>query len=220
MIRILLIFYVFCLSGCTFYMLDSKYYAAKSSAKKYSGTYVINNNLYKEVIESTNKDEKLKFQRKLEYELKNNTNKEWLENKEKYILAAKNLSSYQNIKNAQKLFILEKINEKFPRILSNGKQYYTLDSINLPSKVQIPQDLESKIKNKIQDSKGNFKVRYIVYPQYFYFNDNNEVEFISFLVVYLYTNINKVYELKQDSNIEFASGEWKYLLYDNVFYDF
>lgn len=223
-----LIFTFFCafaFNACSFYFFDMNYYKAKGIAKKNSGVYVVDKELYDEIMQDLKKykSQRLSLQKDLEKNIKNN--KKWLENKEKYIALSNELSKYKNPKNAEKLFILEQIDEKYPHILTkNNQKYYTLTS--LPDSVKddlqnlISQDLKDKI-TKMLTNDSNFKLQRIIYPQYFYLDENHKAHIISVIVVYLYTNINRIYGLKHDnieSNIEFANGEWLYLLKNNVFY--
>ncbi|RDU66069.1 hypothetical protein CQA53_04495 [Helicobacter didelphidarum] len=215
-------FLILFFSGCTFYAFDPQYYKAKKYAKQYSGIYVFNQQAYHEILESIKDskkydDEKLEFQRQLFKQIRANTNQEWLKNKEKYQELTRKLSGYTNEKNAQTLFVLAKIDEKFSptNFLSNGKKYHHILYVS-DYDIKIPESLMKKIHGEtMQDS----KFQRIIYPQYFSVSENAEIEIISIGVVYLYKNINKVYSLKEDSliDMEFASGEWKYLVGKKVF---
>lgn len=214
----LLSYLLFIGNGCTFYLFDPHYYKAKKIAKQYSGTYVVDKKLYIEIMQLQNskeyKESELAFQKDLQTQIRHNQNSEWNANKDKYQAIAQQKSGYKNIKNAQSLFILEKTYQKFAnhRMLSNGKTYYnyvTMDTIVIP---------ESYLQQVITTLPKDFKLKRIVYPQYFYKDDNGSIHIISFGIIYLYTNINKIYGLQQDSNMMFANGEWKYLQNNNVFY--
>lgn len=208
-------------TGCAYYLFDVDYYKAKKIAKNHSGIYIFDKKIYDEITQdlSKNESERLKMQHILEQKIKNNDH-QWLDSKARYENIALSLSGYKNPKNARRLFILDSINKIFPQKLKNGLKYYDLLSARLDSiDVKIPQIIESKIDSMIENDK-NFKLKRVIYPQYFYINESGEITLISALVVYLYTNINRVYELKvpQFSNIEFANGEFKHLYKDNIFY--
>lgn len=208
-------------TGCAYYLFDVDYYKAKKIAKNHSGIYIFDKKIYDEITQdlSKNESERLKMQHILEQKIKNN-DQQWLDSKARYENIALSLSGYKNPKNARRLFILDSINKIFPQKLKNGLKYYDLLSARLDSiDVKIPQIIESKIDSMIENDK-NFKLKRVIYPQYFYINESGEITLISALVVYLYTNINRVYELKvpQFSNIEFANGEFKHLYKDNIFY--
>lgn len=202
-------------AGCSFYLFDINYYKSKNIAKKYSGVYVINKKLYAEIQQNinANKDKKLALQNELESKWQNLPK----DSKEKYISIASNLSGYKNPKNAKNLFVIDSINKVYPQVLSDNIRYYDMLSLDSKNSPKIPQDIESKI-NKLIENDTNFKLQRVIYPQYYYINDKGEISLISVVVVYLYTNINKVYGLKTDSNITFANGEWRHLLSENVFY--
>lgn len=208
-------------TGCAYYLFDVDYYKAKKIAKNHSGIYIFDKKIYDEITQdlSKNESERLKMQHILEQKIKNN-DQQWLDSKARYENIALSLSGYNNPKNARRLFILDSINKAYPQKLKNGLKYYDLLSARLNSiDVKIPQIIESKIDSMIENDK-NFKLKRVIYPQYFYINESGEITLISALVVYLYTNINRVYELKvpQFSNIEFANGEFKHLYKDNIFY--
>lgn len=208
-------------TGCAYYLFDVDYYKAKKIAKNHSGIYIFDKKIYDEITQdlSKNESERLKMQHILEQKIKNN-DQQWLDSKARYENIALSLSGYKNPKNARRLFILDSINKAYPQKLKNGLKYYDLLSARLDSiDVKIPQIIESKIDSMIENDK-NFKLKRVIYPQYFYINESGEITLISALVVYLYTNINRVYELKvpQFSNIEFANGEFKHLYKDNIFY--
>lgn len=208
-------------TGCAYYLFDVNYYKAKKIAKNYSGIYIFDKKIYNEITQdlSKNESERLKMQHILEQKIKNN-DQQWLDSKARYENIALSLSGYKNPKNARRLFILDSINKAYPQKLKSGLKYYDLLSARLDSiDVKIPQIIESKIDSMIENDK-NFKLKRVIYPQYFYINESGEITLISALIVYLYTNINRVYELKvpQFSNIEFANGEFKHLYKDNIFY--
>ncbi|MWV62177.1 hypothetical protein DCO58_05605 [Helicobacter saguini] len=219
------VFVAFFLSGCTFYLFDTNYYKAKKIAKNYSGIYIFDKNLYDEItqIEAQNKDSKLQLQKNIESNLKNKnsqTTQLWLDSKARFENIAASLSGYKNPKNAKRLFIVDSINKAFPPKLKNGLKYYDVPSASLDSiSAKIPQNIESKLDSMIKNDK-NFKLQRVIYPQYFYVNESGETTLISAIVVYLYTNINRVYEIKtpQHSTIQFSSGEWKHLYKNNIFY--
>ncbi len=215
---IYILFIVIFNNGCTFYIFDTQYYKAKQYAKKYSATYVVNKNLYNEIMQQRkdmqqNKEQILSFQEKLKRQIKQNK-KEWVEQKEYYMEMAHKKSGYYSEKNAQSLFIMDMIEKKFKskQLLSNNEMYYTmLDNKN----IEIPQYIQEQIGGK---TTKDMKFKRIIYPQFFYIDDKNEPQIISIGVVYMYVNINKVYSLKEDIDSVFANGEWLYLKDSKVIY--
>ncbi len=221
-VKICLLSSMFLFYGCTFYIFDPQYYKARKYAKKHSATYVINRILYDEIMQQkkdskSNESARLALQEALFIQIKHNKNQEWLEKKAYYMELAYKHSGYYHEQNAQTLFVLDKINEHYPtkQILSNGKPYY--EAYNYDGVIQIPESLRTQI-GGITDK--TMKFQQIIYPQFFYIDDSKEIQLISVGVVYLYTNINKVYGLKEDEHIKsmFANGEWLYLRKNNVKY--
>ncbi|MCI7410492.1 MAG: hypothetical protein SPJ83_02025 [Helicobacter sp.] len=220
-VRISLLFSVFIFCGCTFYVFDPQYYKARKYSKEYSGTYVLNKALYDEIMQKQKdskdtKAENLKLEEKIYSQIKHNKNELWLQKREHYLKLAYKHSGYYSEKNAQRLFVLDVINSQKDRILSNGYAYYS-GAYSTDIAVEIPQSLREKI-GGLTDR--NMKFQQIIYPQFFYIDDNGKAHIISLGILYRYVNINRVYGLKEDSNIEsvFANGEWLYLRKNKVRY--
>ncbi len=224
MIRYNILYIIFIsiyMNGCTLYVFDSQYYKAKKYAKQYSATYIVNKNLYDEIISqkqnsTKHNKQRLDMQEYLQKQIKHNKNIEWINKKEYYMDLAFKKSGYYSENNAKSLFIMDTIEKKFPtkKLLSNGKTYYNmLDNY----KIEIPSYIIDKIGG---DTSKNMKFKRIIYPQFFYIDDNNKPQIISVVVLYLYTNINKIYNLKEDDYINsiFANGEWIYLKKSKVIY--
>ncbi|TLD82475.1 hypothetical protein [Helicobacter trogontum] len=212
---------VFC--GCTFYVLDPQYYKARKYAKDYSGTYVLNKELYDEIVQKqkdskANKTENLKLEEQLFSQIKHGRNEEWLQKREYYLELAYKHSGYYNEKNAQRLFVLDTIHnkEKKDRVLSNGNTYYN-GAYSYDGAIEIPESLRMKIGGL---TTKNMKFQQVVYPQFFYIDDHGKAHLISIGILYRYVNINRVYGLKEDAHIEsvFANGEWLYLRKNKVRY--
>lgn len=218
--KICLILSMLYCAGCTFYIFDPQYYKALQYSKKHSGTYVINRDMYDEIIQKKDSKEnnrkKLALQEKLLTQIKHGKNEEWLKKKSYYTELAYKASGYHNESNAQALFVLDKLHElDANQILSNGKPYYIGTSYD--KKIQIPESLRKQIGGMTDNS---MKFQQIIYPQFFYIDEKHQVKLISVGVAYRYVNINKVYGLKKDETINstFANGEWVYLRKNNVKY--
>ena len=80
--KICLMFNILLCAGCTFYIFDPQYYKARKYSKQYSGTYIINRELYNEIMQKKDSKEinrkKLELQKKLLFQIKHGKNKEWL----------------------------------------------------------------------------------------------------------------------------------------------
>lgn len=220
-IKICLAIYVFTFCGCTLYVFDPQYYKARKYAKEYSGTYVLDKKLYDEIINKqkhfkSNKKENLELEEKLFSQIKHGNNKLWLQKRDYYLKLAYKHSGYYNEKNAQRLFVLDTIHDKENRILSNGNKYY-IGAYSFNGEIEIPESLRKKIGGL---TNKNMKFQQVIYPQFFYVDDKGKTHLISVAILYLYVNINKVYELKEDINSDsvFANGEWLYLHKNKVRY--
>ena len=220
--KICLMFNILLCAGCTFYIFDPQYYKARKYSKQYSGTYIINRELYNEIMQKKDSKEinrkKLELQKKLLFQIKHGKNKEWLHKKPYYINLAKKNSGYYNENNAEILFITDKLHtlDTNKNILSNGRSYY-IGTYSYNEYIKIPESLQQKIGGKTNNV---MKFQQIIYPQLFYFDETKQIKLISVGVVYRYVNINKIYGLKEDKiiNSVFANGEWLYLLNNKIEY--
>lgn len=221
-VKICLMLSVFFCAGCTFYIFDPQYYKARKYSKQYSATYVIDRALYNEIMQKKDsresKQEKLDLQEKLLTQIKHGKNEEWLQKKEYYMELARKHSGYYHESNAKMLFVLDKLHEldADKKILSNGKPYY-IGAYSYNGEIEIPESIRKQIGGT---TNNGMKFQQIIYPQFFYIDEMQQVKLISVGVAYRYVNINKVYGLKEDDKIDsiFANGEWLYLRKNNVKY--
>lgn len=221
-VKIFLMLSMFLCPGCTFYIFDPQYYKAKKYSKQYSATYIIDRNLYDEIIQKKDSKEnnhrKLTLQEKLLTQIKYSKNEEWIQKKSYYMELARKHSGYYNDNNAKTLFVLDKLHEldTDKQILSNGRPYY-IGAYSYNGEIKIPEYLREKIGGATNNS---MKFQQIIYPQFFYIDEMQQVKLISVGVIYRYVNINKVYGLKEDDNIDsmFANGEWIYLRKNKIKY--
>lgn len=203
------------LTGCTFYMFDPQYYEARKYAKQYSAIYVIDQGLYNEIKQKeytkTSQHEKQVLQEKLLTQIKHGKNEEWFQKKARYMELSYKHSGYYHEDNAKILFVLDKIHsiDKEKRMLNNGKPYY-IGAYSYDGVISIPDSLRKQIGGT---TNKNMKFQQIIYPQFFYIDETQHVRLISVGVIYRYVNINKVYGLRNDPDIDsvFANGEWIYL---------
>ena len=112
------------------------------------------------------------------------------------------------------------MNEKLPRVLSNGKKYYLrwVDYENeTRKKIKTPQIYKDKIKEFIgSEDYEKFKPSYDL--GYFYIDDNDEVRVIDLSLDYYV--VEKIYTLSGDeaSGIKFTKNRYINVAGDNYFY--
>ena len=163
----------------------------ESIAKKYGGVYVFDEKLEKEI-------DKREEERRI---------------------MTKGLSGRKLAENRYAVDMTP-VNEKLPRVLSNGKKYYLrwVDYENeTRKKIKTPQIYKDKIKEFIgSEDYEKFKPSYDL--GYFYIDDNDEVKVIDLSLDYYV--IETTYTLSGDeaSGIKFTKNRYINVAGDNYFY--
>ena len=162
----------------------------ESIAKKYGGVYVLDEKLEKEI--DKREEERDKY---LDDFFKNN-NRDFDLNDQAIM------------------------NEKLPRVLSNGKKYYLrwIDYENeTRKKIKTPQIYKDKIKEFIgSEDYEKFKPSYDL--GYFYIDDNDEVRVIDLSLDYYVVEITYTLSGDEASGIKFTKNRYINVAGDNYFY--
>ena len=112
------------------------------------------------------------------------------------------------------------MNEKLPRVLSNGKKYYLrwIDYENeTRKKIKTPQIYKDKIKEFIgSEDYEKFKPSYDL--GYFYIDDNDEVRVIDLSLDYYVVEITYTLSGDEASGIKFTKNRYINVAGDNYFY--
>ncbi len=112
------------------------------------------------------------------------------------------------------------VNEKLPRVLSNGKRYYLrwVDYENeTRKKIKTPQIYKNKIKEFIgNEDYEKFKPSYDL--GYFYIDDNDEVRVIDLSLDYYVVETTYTLSGDEASGIKFTKNRYINVAGDNYFY--
>ena len=112
------------------------------------------------------------------------------------------------------------MNEKLPRVLSNGKRYYLrwVDYENeTKKKIKTPQIYKDKIKELIgNEDYEKFKPSYDL--GYFYIDDNDEVKVIDLSLDYYVVETTYTLSGDEASGIKFTKNRYINVAGDNYFY--
>ena len=112
------------------------------------------------------------------------------------------------------------VNEKLPRVLSNGKRYYLrwIDYENeTRKKIKTPQIYKDKIKEFIgNEDYEKFKPSYDL--GYFYIDDNDEVRVIDLSLDYYVVETTYTLSGDEASGIKFTKNRYINVAGDNYFY--
>ena len=127
-----LFFILFFIGGCSTIFIDPRFYIFQDRCNR-AGLYIYDSKLYDEVQHiKANRDNMFK---KIQNEIKNNSNTEWLSNKEYYTQLAKEYDFFNNTtdtfpffkhtlqEKAEYLFIKTFLDKYYPTRLSNGYSY-------------------------------------------------------------------------------------------------
>ena len=163
----------------------------ESIAKKYGGVYVFDEKLEKEI-------DKREEERRI---------------------MTKGLSGKKIAENRYAVDITP-VNEKLPRVLSNGKKYYLrwVDYENeTRKKIKTPQIYKDKIKEFIgSEDYEKFKPSYDL--GYFYIDDNDEVRVIDLSLDYYVVETTYTLSGDEASGIKFTKNRYINVAGDNYFY--
>ena len=163
----------------------------ESIAKKYGGVYV--------------------FDKKLEKEID--------KREEERRIMTKGLSGKKLAENRYAVDMTP-VNEKLPRVLSNGKKYYLrwVDYENeTRKKIKTPQIYKDKIKEFIgSEDYEKFKPSYDL--GYFYIDDNDEVRVIDLSLDYYVVETTYTLSGDEASGIKFTKNRYINVAGDNYFY--
>ena len=163
----------------------------ESIAKKYGGVYVFDEKLEKEI-------DKREEERRI---------------------MTKGLSGKKLAENRYAVDMTP-VNEKLPRVLSNGKRYYLrwVDYENeTRKKIKTPQIYKDKIKEFIgSEDYEKFKPSYDL--GYFYIDDNDEVRVIDLSLDYYVVEITYTLSGDEASGIKFTKNRYINVAGDNYFY--
>ncbi|MDU2009997.1 MAG: tRNA 2-selenouridine synthase, partial [Campylobacter concisus] len=112
------------------------------------------------------------------------------------------------------------VNEKLPRVLSNGKRYYLrwVDYENeTKKKIKTPQIYKDKIKEFIgSEDYEKFKPSYDL--GYFYIDDNDEIRAIDLSLDYYVVETTYTLSGDEASGIKFTKNRYINVAGDNYFY--
>ena len=163
----------------------------ESIAKKYGGVYVFDEKLEKEI-------DKREEERRI---------------------MTKGLSGKKLAENRYAVDMTP-VNEKLPRVLSNGKRYYLrwVDYENeTRKKIKTPQIYKDKIKEFIgKEDYEKFKPSYDL--GYFYIDDNDEVRVIDLSLDYYVVETTYTLSGDEASGIKFTKNRYINVAGDNYFY--
>ena len=163
----------------------------ESIAKKYGGVYVFDEKLEKEI-------DKREEERRI---------------------MTKGLSGKKLAENRYAVDMTP-VNEKLPRVLSNGKRYYLrwVDYENeTRKKIKTPQIYKDKIKEFIgSEDYEKFKPSYDL--GYFYIDDNDEIRVIDLSLDYYVVEITYTLSGDEASGIKFTKNRYINVAGDNYFY--
>ena len=163
----------------------------ESIAKKYGGVYVFDEKLEKEI-------DKREEERRI---------------------MTKGLSGKKLAENRYAVDMTP-VNEKLPRVLSNGKKYYLrwVDYENeTRKKIKTPQIYKDKIKEFIgNEDYQKFKPSYDL--GYFYIDDNDEVRVIDLSLDYYVVETTYTLSGDEASGIKFTKNRYINVAGDNYFY--
>ncbi|WP_149726114.1 tRNA 2-selenouridine synthase [Campylobacter concisus] len=163
----------------------------ESIAKKYGGVYVFDEKLEKEI-------DKREEERRI---------------------MTKGLSGKKLAENRYAVDMTP-VNEKLPRVLSNGKKYYLrwVDYENeTRKKIKTPQIYKDKIKEFIgSEDYEKFKPSYDL--GYFYIDDNDEVRVIDLSLDYYVVETTYTLSGDEASGIKFTKNRYINVAGDNYFY--
>ena len=163
----------------------------ESIAKKYGGVYVFDEKLEKEI-------DKREEERRI---------------------MTKGLSGKKLAENRYAVDMTP-VNEKLPRVLSNGKRYYLrwVDYENeTRKKIKTPQIYKDKIKEFIgSEDYEKFKPSYDL--GYFYIDDNDEVRVIDLSLDYYVVETTHTLSGDEASGIKFTKNRYINVAGDNYFY--
>ncbi|WP_462181783.1 tRNA 2-selenouridine synthase [Campylobacter concisus] len=163
----------------------------ESIAKKYGGVYVFDEKLEKEI-------DKREEERRI---------------------MTKGLSGKKLAENRYAVDMTP-VNEKLPRVLSNGKRYYLrwIDYENeTRKKIKTPQIYKDKIKEFIgNEDYEKFKPSYDL--GYFYIDDNDEVRVIDLSLDYYVVETTYTLSGDEASGIKFTKNRYINVAGDNYFY--
>ena len=163
----------------------------ESIAKKYGGVYVFDEKLEKEIDKR----------------------------EEERQIMTKGLSGKKLAENRYAVDMTP-VNEKLPRVLSNGKRYYLrwIDYENeTRKKIKTPQIYKDKIKEFIgSEDYEKFKPSYDL--GYFYIDDNDEVRVIDLSLDYYVVETTYTLSGDEASGIKFTKNRYINVAGDNYFY--
>ena len=163
----------------------------ESIAKKYGGVYVFDEKLEKEI-------DKREEERRI---------------------MTKGLSGKKLAENRYAVDMTP-VNEKLPRVLSNGKKYYLrwIDYENeTRKKIKTPQIYKDKIKEFIgSEDYEKFKPSYDL--GYFYIDDNDEIRVIDLSLDYYVVETTYTLSGDEASGIKFTKNRYINVAGDNYFY--